>query len=179
MAALPAPTKPPYACHHGKRTQDRHYAAKNDAGQPPFASGENWCLGNLSGTMSSILDNYRGSVKSEGLGDGAMPGVHVAPYAADKSPIAKLALDAATRMPEYFHRQENCPHRDAASVFSGPAPTGRTGVDGRRVGLRKRAENFCPKVLVASKSLLYSGLQKFVLSGSVVLKGMFFNQTRG
>ena len=44
-----------------------------------------------------------GSVKAEGLGDGATPGARVAPQAADKFPIAKLALDAATHMPESFH----------------------------------------------------------------------------
>jgi len=44
-----------------------------------------------------------GSVKSEGLGDGSTPEARVAPHAADKSPIAKLPLDAATRMPGCFH----------------------------------------------------------------------------
>ena len=45
-----------------------------------------------------------GSVKSEGLGDGAAPGARIASHATDKSPIAKLPLDAATRIPEYLHR---------------------------------------------------------------------------
>jgi len=45
-----------------------------------------------------------GSVKSKGLGDGAKPGEPSSAYEAQKSAIAKLALDAATRMPGCFHR---------------------------------------------------------------------------
>jgi len=45
-----------------------------------------------------------GSVKAAGLGDGATPGARIAPRAADKFPIAKLAFDAATRVPRCFHR---------------------------------------------------------------------------
>jgi len=44
-----------------------------------------------------------GSVKATGLGDGATPKDPFATYEADMSAIAKLPLDAATRMPGYLH----------------------------------------------------------------------------
>jgi len=39
------------------------------------------------------------------LGDGSTPGARIAPHAADKSPIAKLPLDAATRRPIAFNEE--------------------------------------------------------------------------
>ena len=52
----------------------------------------------------SVSGRRGGSVKSEGLGDGSTPGARIAPRAAGNSPIAKLPLDAATRIRESFHR---------------------------------------------------------------------------
>jgi len=44
-----------------------------------------------------------GSVKDAVLGDGAKPGDPLSAYEGEKSAIAKLPLDAATRMPGHFH----------------------------------------------------------------------------
>jgi len=54
--------------------------------------------------ITSLVGPRGGSVKAAGLGDGAMPGQPLSAYEAEKPTIAKLALDAATRVPGYTHR---------------------------------------------------------------------------
>jgi len=74
--------------------------------------------------IQSLAGLPGGSVKSKGLGDGSTPGA----CAANKSPIAKLPLDAATRMEEPFHRHVQ-PRRSCSGLVSGPTFASGPGSD--------------------------------------------------
>ena len=78
------------------------------------------CARVLQNLVLSGVGLWGGSVKAAGLGDGAKPKTPSAVYEVEQSTIAKLPLDAATRMPGYFPGRSQADKRDAGRYEAAP-----------------------------------------------------------